>query len=228
MSVHDSGIRIPEYERFPHFKIELPAKPSPDNNCMQASVGMILEDLSPGNVPDLATLESVSHKREKLGTWPGWMVSWLHDQGYSVELFSNVDWNRFSSQPHEVLEAFSHTHESEEAQDVSVFVRDHDLKEGAESTKQMLDRGLLKESEVQIEEIFKRIQSGDRVIVLLDFNHWVPLTGFDGKFIYYNDPQKEGTIVNKKESYEQFMKRAKKFDLFTVIILGKKNNESHG
>jgi len=89
----------------------------------------------------------------------------------------------------------------------------------------MLDRKILKDSEIPIEEIFQRIQSGERVVVLLDFNHWVPLTGYDGDSIYYNDPSEDGTEVDKKESVDDFLKRARKFDLFTVIFIGAKDAE---
>ncbi len=213
---------IHSFEDLPKFKINLPAKPSPDNSCMQASVGMILEALSPGDVPDLKTLELASHKREHLGTWPGWILSWLHDKGYSVDLYSNIDWNRFPYEPLELLERLTSNDSSVEAEEASTYLRDHNLQDGAESTKEMLARGILKESEIEIEEVFRRVQAGEFALVLLDFNHWVPITGFDGTNVFYNDPQKEGTTVDKKESLEDFLKRVKKFELFTVAIIGKK------
>jgi len=106
MTNHENKGFVPEHERWPRFKIDLPAKPSPDNHCLQASIGMVLESLSPGEVPDLEELESVRHKKEGLGTWPGWMLSWLNDQGYKVEMYSNVDWKHLSENPGELIETF--------------------------------------------------------------------------------------------------------------------------
>jgi len=88
----------------PIFQIDMPGiDEAPDSNCMQASVEMVLKDIEGDDAPSLEELNEASHKREGMGTWPGWIASWLKDRGHEVEVLSNVDWKRFVKEGEEYL-----------------------------------------------------------------------------------------------------------------------------
>jgi len=69
----------------------------------------------------------------------------------------------------------------------------------------MLDRGIVLERRVNLTEVLTRVQEGERAILLIDGDHYVPLTGFDGENVMYNDSSEGGTEANKKKSLKRFM-----------------------
>ena len=82
-----------EEKGVPQFKVELPARNGVNqHNCMQTSIGMILDSWDKNSAPDPKKLDEISHRREEMGSWPGWLVSWLSDNGYGVDFYSKFDY----------------------------------------------------------------------------------------------------------------------------------------
>ena len=211
---------------FPVFSIEMPGiDEAPDSNCMQASIEMVLKDLEGDGAPTLEELNEASHKREGMGTWPGWIVSWIKDRGYDVELLSNVDWKRFVEEGEDYLESDEfkekHTTEGGNGDDLVKYIKRHVVDDGIASTQEMLDRDIVVERDIDLSEILERVQNGERAIALIDGDHYVPITGFDGENVLYNNASEKSVEINKKKSLDRFLEKWHKYNLNTIIFIKK-------
>ncbi|MBU2037318.1 hypothetical protein KJ866_03940 [Patescibacteria group bacterium] len=212
-------------EELLHFKIELPARDGVNkHNCLQTSTGMILDGWKKEGAPDYKELDKISHRREGMGSWPGWLVSWLSDSGYGIDFYSKFDWEKFSEQGEDYLksEEFRQKHETETERNFADYLKRHVVEDGIASAKEMEERGLIKTAEITLGEIFERIKNGERGMFLLDGDHWVPVTGFDGQKVYYNNPSGESVELNREKELKDFEKKWNRFNLNTVLLIRNK------
>jgi hypothetical protein len=214
-----------EKEKLPKFKIELPPKESPDKNCFQASLGMVLEQWEREKLPDLDTLNQITHHEKGKGTWPGWGLSWLVKKGYDVKIYSNFDIKKFAELGEKYLESeeFRKKHEDKERR-LTDYLSHLGVKEGVESARAIVENEIPVQTATgttELKEIFEKIKEGERAIFLLDGDHFVPITGFDGEYIFYNNASEKGVKIDAKKTFEEFIKKWNRFNLNFVILIGK-------
>jgi len=237
------SLEIPKFEAFarkenkenkeslPNFKIkllkiELKGK-GYDHNCMQVSMAMILKDLDKSYIPDLKELNKVSHKKKGKGTWPGWILSWLK-KNYEPEIYSKFNWKKFVEKGEDYLNSqeFKNKHEMEKPGEFKKYLEHLGIEQGIASSQEMIKSeipiNLIKENtepKTVLKDILERIKIGERAIFLLDGDHWIPVTGFDGENVYYNNPLERGTEIDRKKELNRFIEKWSKYNVNTVIMI---------
>ena len=217
-------------ESLPDFKIDLPRIEFEeyDDNCMQASVAMVLKNLNENHALNLEELNKVSHKEKGRGTWPGWIMSWLKEQNHDPEIHSKFDWKKFAEEGEDYLssEEFKNKHETEKPKELKKYIEHLGTQQGIDSTQEMIKNeipiNLIEkntEPEIILKEVFERVKNGEKAIFLLDGDHWIPVTGFDGESVYYNNPSEEGTEIDRKKELKGFIEKWSKYNSNTVIMI---------
>lgn len=216
----------------PVFKIELPGEEFVDQECLQASVVMILKGWEGERAPDLKLLNRITHKEQGKGIWPGQLLIWLKDRGYEVELYSSFDWEEFAEKGEEYFKSneFRNKHSIYEDIKAEKRIKNIGLGHGAAITKEMIEKGIplkkVKDEPMEtLIEIFTRLSQGERAILLLNGTHWVPVTGFDGERVSYNDSSGKGLEIDRNEKLESLTRKWNQFGANVAIMMKKEKVE---
>jgi len=195
------------------------------NSCLQACVGMVVDYLT-GKKYSLDELDKLTGRKKGKWTYTVQGVVTLHDLGLEVTYYSVHNPNLYTRGEKYIRKTFGKNAER--------ILKYTDLSAVKKSVQKMSGNDLFRKKRVSLDDIKIAVQKNKVPIVLVNIEiinssnvdrytgHFIVVTGFDDKYVYYNDPGPKNSGKNKKITREIFEKsREEKTTKYSVIIVDK-------
>lgn len=193
---------------------------------MQVAMKTVLKHFL-GKDISLKELDTLTGRKTGLWTWTSQVVTVLHKAGLDVKYYSTSDLEPFLHG-----EPFIRRHFGKDAEKILKFT---DLPVALESIRELLKYKIFEKRKLPFNEIESHLTQGHVPLMLVDHNklvgradlyqgHFVVVTGFDDKDIFYHESGPADPEANKKVLKSTFIKawNANGTDNDVVIVSGKR------
>ena len=197
------------------------------NQCMQVAMKCVLKYFLDKDFP-LEELDKLTSRKENLWTYTSQIVSVLHDFGLDLKFYSKEELEPFLEG-----EPFIRKHFGKDADKILKFT---DVLTVVKATEKLLNYDIFEKRILSLNDIQEHIKQGHIPMVLIDYNkiirkndfyqgHFVVVTGFDEKHIYFHESGPTNAEPNKKVKKEFFEEaiNANGTDNDCVIVYGKRH-----
>ncbi|MDE1869695.1 MAG: peptidase C39 family protein [Candidatus Micrarchaeota archaeon] len=195
------------------------------NRCFQVSMQSVLKYFL-GKEFDAEYLDKITGRKLGFNTYTFQIVPFLHEAGLKVRYFSSVD-----PEPFLEGEPFIRRHYGKDAE---VYLKLTDMDAMMSAVKKILKTKLFEKRILSLPELEAHLLQGHVPMVLLDWHkitghhgpyqgHFVVMTGFDAKNIYFHDSGPDSPTPNYKVDKKLFVEawNANGTDNDVVIVYGK-------
>lgn len=196
------------------------------NQCMQVAMKSVLKHFL-GKDYSLKALDKLTGRKKGYWTWTSQIAAVLYDLGLDLKFYSKTDLKPFLKG-----EAFIRKRFGKDAYKILKFT---DLPAVTKSIKKSKKYGIFKKRKLSFEEVEFGIEQGYVPLMLIDWNkiagrrdlyqgHFVVVTGFDEKHVYYHESGPKNPQQHRKVSKATFVKawNANGTDNDAVIVFGKR------
>lgn len=194
--------------------------------CMQVAMQCAIKYFLDKEV-SLEELDLLTHRGPGKWTNTSQIVSVLYDLGLNVKFYSNDDIkNILEGEPYFRRVLGNSADKVLKLIDVPVVVN---------AVKQLLKYNIFEKKAITINELEEYLKNGNLPLIMVDYmkiaekkglfqGHFFPLTGYDEKFFYYNEPGPKDPMKNTKVKKEVLAKAisANGTDNDCVIVYGKR------
>lgn len=179
--------------------VALPVETNDQNDCGPLAVEMLLRTDKKEEAMSLQILREGLNKEGNEGTLPGNLCKFLQEQGYSIEYFTTIPWEKYEKSFGEDLE-----HLPEEAKFFEDYIRDNFINANKlnESAKWLQKHPeIQKRQRLTYNDIASFLQQGKRIITIVGGDHYLVITGIDSHQVYFNNPDFFITKPNGERVY---------------------------
>jgi hypothetical protein len=211
-------------------KINIPFYVNPDDKrCLQVAMKCVLKYFLDEGY-SFEELDKLTGRKGSFGTYTSQIAPVLYDLGLNVKYFSNE-----ALEPYLQGEPFIRKHYGKDAEKILEIT---DIPVMINSIKKLLKYNIFEKKKLSLKEMEEHIRKGRVPLVMIDHNkiiskegfyqgHFVVMTGFDEKNIFYHESGPFNPEANKKISKKIFEKamNANGTDNDVIIVFGKRNKE---
>jgi len=206
--------------------VKLPADRNIYGDCGPLCVQMLLLTDFPDQALDypLPRLRRFLKKKKYEGTLPGNMCRLFIRLGYEVNYYSTINWQSCTVDPKvnfdfwddkvkQLIRRFYLTTSGTKA-----FL---DLQKIRQSAQWLVDNSeILINDFLSLEDLQRFLKQNKRIILLVESNHYIVVTGIDKDYVYFNNPS-ENPSAEKISHNNFFIWWSSGFDIAEAIIVKK-------
>ncbi len=207
-------------------KLDLPFYENEGNRCMQTGMRVVLKYFLDKEV-SLIELDALTKRNDEYWTYTSQIVPPLYDLGLDVKLFSKSDLEPFLEG-----ESFIRKHYGVDAEKILKYT---DLDALVNSVENLMKYDIFEKKVLTLDDMQNHLDKGHVPMVIVDNNiisgkkdayqgHFIVLTGYDNKHVYYHESGPKVTQKNKQVAKDVFIKaiNANGTDNDCVIVYGKR------